>query len=191
MSKQIKQMEMDALQKAFHDVNDMVVLSSEKLSCHGDHQFRAALRKKNIRLLMVKNSLARRVYGDLGIKVDAYWAGSTIVAWGAGSLAELSREIETQLKKFDKVVKVKGAVSEKQPVAFKDALKMPTKAEAIGRVVGMMLSPASRLVSQILAPAANVAGQVKSLAERKPESSTQMQNEVEITSAETAAPAAG
>ena len=74
MSKQIKQLEMEALQKTFHDVSDMVVLSSEKLSCQGDHQFRTALRKKNIRLLMVKNSLARRVFGDLGIKVEGYLA---------------------------------------------------------------------------------------------------------------------
>ena len=180
MSKQIKQMEMDALKHTLDAVSDMVVLSNVKLDCHGDHQFRSALRKKKIRLLMVKNSLARRVFGDLGIKADDYWAGSTVVAWGAGSLAELSREIETQLKKFDKVVKVKGAVSEKQAVAFRDALKMPTKAEAIGRVIGMALSPASRLLSQILAPASNIAGCVKTLAERKPEEAP----------AETAAPAA-
>ena len=58
--------------------------------------------------------------------------------------------------------------SERQPVDFKVALKMPTKAEAIGRVIGMALSPASRLVSQILAPASNIAGQIKTLAEREP-----------------------
>src|SRR5689334_7251354 len=113
MSKQIKQLEMDALRQAFNDVQDMVVLSSDKLDCHGDHQFRSALRKKSIRLQMVKNSLARRVFGDLGVKADHYWVGSTIVAWGAGSLAELSRELETLLKKYDKVVKVKGAFSER------------------------------------------------------------------------------
>jgi len=168
MSKQIKQLEMDALRQTFQEVQDMVLLSSDKLDCQGNHQFRSALRKKSIRLQMVKNSLARRVFGDLGIKADNFWAGSTIVAWGAGSLAELSRELETLRKKYDKVVKVKGAISERQPVDFKVALKMPTKAEAIGRVIGMALSPASRLVSQILAPASNIAGQIKTLAEREP-----------------------
>jgi len=168
MSKQIKQLEMEALRQTFQEVQDMVVLSSEKLDCQGDHLFRSALRKKNIRLQMVKNSLARRVFSDLGIKGDTFWAGSTIVAWGTGSLAELSRELETLLKKYDKQVKVKGAISERQPVDFKVALKMPTKAEAIGRVISMALSPASRLLSQILAPASNIAGQIKTLAEREP-----------------------
>jgi large subunit ribosomal protein L10 len=168
VSKQIKQMEMESLKRTFTGVQDMVVLSSEKLDCQGNHQFRSALRKKNIHLQMVKNSLARRVFGDLGINTERYWAGSTLVAWGAGSLAELSRELEALLKKFDKVVKVKGAISELQEVQFKVALKMPTKAEAIGRVIGLALSPASRLVSQILAPAASVAGQIKTLAEQQP-----------------------
>ena len=168
MSKQIKQLEMAALKQTFNNVQDMVVLSSDKLDCQGDHQFRSALRKKNIRLQMVKNSLARRVFGEMGIKVDDYWARSTILAWGAGSLGELSRELETLLKKYDKVVKVKGAISEGQAIGFKAALKMPTRAEAIGRVIGLALSPASRLLSQILAPAANVAGQIKTLAERQP-----------------------
>jgi len=158
MSKQIKQLEMEALKQAFQGVQDMVVLSSNKFDCHGEHQFRTVLRKKNIHLQMVKNSLARRVFGDLGIKSESFWSGSTLIAWGAGSL----------LKKFDKVVKAKGAISEGQEIPFKTALKMPTKTEAVGRVLGLALSPASRLLSQILAPASNIAGQIKTLAERPP-----------------------
>jgi ribosomal protein L10 len=169
MSKQIKQMEMDALKKSFQEVRDMVVLSIDKLTCQADNQMRSALRKKNIHLQMVKNSLARRVFGELGMQVNDYWAGTTVIAWGAGSLAELSREVETLAKKNDKIIKVKGAVSEGQQVSFKDALAMPTRAEAIGRVVTLALSPASRLLSQILGPASQVASQVKTISEKQPE----------------------
>ncbi|PWT84651.1 MAG: 50S ribosomal protein L10 [Proteobacteria bacterium] len=165
MSKQIKQMEMDTLKQAIQGVTDMVVLTTQKLDCHGDHQMRASLRKKNIRLQMVKNSLARRVFGELGMKAESCWQGSTILAWGSGSLSELSREIETLFKKNDKI-KVKSAISEGQEITFKAALAMPTRAEAIGRVIGLALSPASRLISQVLAPAAQVAGQIKTLAEK-------------------------
>ena len=49
---------------------------------------------------MVKNSLARRVFADLGIKPgDDAWAGPTVVAWGGESVAELSREVEAALLK--------------------------------------------------------------------------------------------
>jgi large subunit ribosomal protein L10 len=130
---------------------------------------RLGLRKKGIRLQMVKNSLARRVFGEFGIKADEGWEGSTTLAWGGTSIAALSKEIETLVKKYDKVVKVKTAIADGQPVPFELALKMPTREEAIGRVVSLALAPASRLVGQILGPAASVASQVKTISERKEE----------------------
>ena len=167
MSKQIKQMEMDSLKHTFQEIRDMVVLSVSGLNATADNQLRLGLRKKNIRLQVVKNSLARRVFDELGMKTsDAYWTGPTTLAWGAGSLADLSKEIEGIAKKNDKAIKVKGALSEGQAVTFKQALAMPTRAGAIGRVVMLALSPASRLAGQILGPASRVCGQVKSLKDK-------------------------
>jgi large subunit ribosomal protein L10 len=177
MSKVIKQMEMDDLKAAFKDVRDLVVLSIKGLNCVADHQFRAALRKKNIRLKVVKNSLTRRVFGELGLNVGTdspFWAGPTALAWGAGSIAELSRTVEGELRApktaaqyKDKVV-VKGAVADGLPVPFERALKMPTRTEAIARVISLALAPASRLVSQLKGPGSALASQIKTLAEKNP-----------------------
>jgi large subunit ribosomal protein L10 len=169
MSKQIKQMEMDALKGTFKEVRDLVALSIDKLSCHLDHQLRTTLRKKNIHVQVVKNSLARRVFDELGMNAPGLWAGNTVLAWGGSSLADLSKELEGLIKKNDKVLKVKGALSEGQEISFQAALKMPTRAEALGRVISLALSPASRLIGQILAPAGNIAGQIKTLSERPTE----------------------
>jgi large subunit ribosomal protein L10 len=166
MSKQIKQMEMDTLKTTFQGVRDMVILSANKLTCQADTQLRASLRKKNIRLQRVKNSLANRVFDEIGVKLTRCWEGPTLFAWGANSLAELSKELEVLVKKHDKILKVKVAVSEGQEIDFKAALAMPTKPEAIGRVISLALSPGSRLMSQILAPAGQIAGQIKTLSER-------------------------
>jgi large subunit ribosomal protein L10 len=168
MSKLIKQMEMDALKKEFQDIRDMVILSASKVSCQEDTQLRATLRKKNIRLRVVKNSLARRVFGELDMNVNKCWEGPTTLAWGSNSLAELSKELDALIRKNDKI-KVKSAVSEGQEIDFKQALAMPTKPEAIGRVIGLALSPATRLLSQILGPATQIAGQIKTLSERATE----------------------
>jgi large subunit ribosomal protein L10 len=165
MSKQIKQLEMDSLKKTFQDVRDLVVLSSNKLSCQEDNQLRAALRNKSIRIQVVKNSLARRVFDELGMKVSGYWEGTTALAWGAGSLAELSNDLDSLLKKTDKL-KVKGAISDGRELTFKAALAMPTRSQALGRISSLVLSPASRLLSQILGPAARIAGQIKTLSEK-------------------------
>jgi large subunit ribosomal protein L10 len=167
MSKRIKQMEMNALGQTFKEVRDLVLLSVSGVTAQADNQMRLALRKKNIRLQVIKNSLARRVFSDMGMKIssDGYWTGPTVVAWGGNSLSELARELESTFKKNDKI-KIKGAVAEGQEVTFQQALSMPTRSEAIGRVVSLALSPASRLVSQILAPAGRVAGQIKTLREK-------------------------
>jgi ribosomal protein L10 len=167
MSKAIKQMEMNALGQTFKEVRDLLLLTSSGINAQTDNQTRLALRKKSIRLQVVKNSLVQRVFSGLGInfKSEACWTGPTVVAWGGNSLSELSREIDALLKKNDKI-KVKSAIADGQEVTFDQAKAMPTKAEAIGRVISLAMSPATRLVSQILAPAARVAGQIKSLRER-------------------------
>src|SRR5262245_46967512 len=105
MSKLIKQMEMDALKNTFKDVHDLVVLSVNGIDCQTDNKLRLTLRKKNVRLQVVKNSLTRRVFDDLGIKIDGsstYWAGNTVMAWGAGSVAELSRTLDGEVQELVK-----------------------------------------------------------------------------------------
>jgi large subunit ribosomal protein L10 len=175
MSKVIKQMQMDALRKTLEGVRDVVVLRITGLDCHADNALRSTLRKKNIRLHVVKNSLTRRIFDEMGMSVPAespFWQGPTTLAWGGDSLAELSKAIDTELKApktaalyKDKVVP-KGALADGQMVTFKQATEMPTKAEAIGRIVMLALSPAGRLVSQLRGPVSRVAGQVKAISEK-------------------------
>ena len=169
MSKAIKQLQMEALKKSFKDVRDLVMLNIVGLNAIDDNKMRLGLRKKGIRLHQVKNSLCKRVFDEMGLAVAKAWEGSTTVAWGAGSVAELCKELSGLIKKHEKFIKVKTAVAEGQEVPFAVAIKMPTRAEAIGRVVQLALSPASRLISQILGPAASVASQIKSLKDKKEE----------------------
>lgn len=166
MSKIIKNMEMEALKSTFKDVRDMVLLSISGLDAIADNQVRLGLRKKGIRLQVIKNSLTRRVFADLGMNIAKGWEGPTTVAWGGGSVAELSKEIQPLLKKYEKNFKVKSAVADGEEITYEQALSRPTKAGALGRVISLALSPASRLASQIKGPAAQVAGQIKSLKDR-------------------------
>lgn len=182
MSKVIKQMEMDALKGTFREVRDMVFLSVTKLDCHATHALRMTMRKKNVRLQVVKNTLARRVFRELGLNINdtsPYWAGPTMVAWGAGSVAELSRSVDDELRNpklaatYKDKVTIKGAVADGQEVTFDLAKTMPTREEAVARVVALALAPASRIVGQILGPASRVAAQVKTIAEKKEDAEAQ------------------
>ena len=84
MSKQVKQMQMDVLAQTFQGVKDMVFLMAQGVDSKNDNRVRLGLRKKDISLMMVKNSLLRRVFDKIGVKpAEDVWAGPTLVAWGA------------------------------------------------------------------------------------------------------------
>lgn len=171
MSKKIKKMQMDVLTGTFTGVRDMVVLTASGIDSETDNKMRLDLRKKNIRMQVVKNSLARKVFGEMGITLAESWAGPTTLVWGANSIAELSRTLEETLKK-DKIkdkMKVKTAVAEGQEVPFARALTMPTRQEAIADLLGLILSPAMTLAGQIGSPGALVASQIKTISEKTPE----------------------
>ncbi len=169
MSKVIKQMQMDALKVHFKDVRDMVFINVVGFDAITENKVRLDLRKKGIRLHGVKNTLCKRVLGELGINVEKPWTGPTTVAYGGTSVAELSKEVESLVKKHDKKIKVKSAVADGTEVTFAAALRMPTRAEAIGRVVMLALSPARRIAGAIIGPAGIVSGQVKAISEKKEE----------------------
>lgn len=169
MSKIIKQMAMDTMKTTFKDVRDLVLMHVVGLNAIDENKVRLGLRKKGVRLQMVKNSLARRVFGELGLTIDKVWEGNTTVAWGGASIAELSKEIEGIAKKHEKFIKVKTAVADGAQVPFAVALKMPTRMEAIGQVLNLALSPARRIAAALVGPAGIVSGQIKQVSEKKEE----------------------
>jgi large subunit ribosomal protein L10 len=173
MSKQVKKMQMDVLAKTFKDVKDMVFLSASGIDAITDNKIRLGLRKKNITMMVVKNSLMRRVFTDLKVQPgDDVWNGPTLIAWGAESVKDLSREVENAVLKdpaLKEKVRVKSALADGLAVPFARALTMPTRKEAIADILGMILGPAASIAGCLTASASQVASQIQSIAEKKPE----------------------
>ena len=176
MSKVIKQMEMDDLKRTFDGVRDLVVLSAERLTAQGEYQLRKVLRGKNIRVRVVKNTLTRKVFRDMDMHVpddSPYWQRPTMLAWGGGSIAALSREVEAELRAaknaplYREKVTIKGAIADGQPVAFDVAKSMPTREELIAQIVGMILGPGSAIAGCLTGPISAVASQIEKVGEPK------------------------
>lgn len=177
MSKVVKKMEYTALEKTFSGVRDLILITPTKVDSTLDFNFRKKLRDQKVRVQMVKNSLVKRVFNANGVTIDdKLWAGTTLVAWGADSIKDLSKAVDGLIKEIEKKdpkakdkLKVKAAVADGQTVPLDMALKMPTRLEAIGEIIGMVMGPASAIVGALTGPGGQVASQIATIADRKEE----------------------
>ena len=177
MSKAVKQMEYTALEKTFSGVRDLVLIAPAKVNSTTDYNFRKQLREKKVRVQMVKNSLAQRVFAAQGVNLDdKVWTGTTLVAWGADSIKDLSKAVDGLIKDIEKKdpkqkdkLKVKTAVADGVPVPMATAMTMPTRLEAIGDIIGMILGPGSAIAGCLIGPGGQLASQIASIADKTEE----------------------
>jgi ribosomal protein L10 len=171
-------MELADLRDTFKGVRDLVVLSVNKLDSAATYNLRKAMRGKNVRLKVVKNSLVRHVFKEMDMSIpdkSDYWKGPSMFAWGGSSIKDLSKTIEEELlfskgaAGYKETVKIKGAIADGQPVAFAEALKLPTRLDLIGEIIGGLLAPASQIAGCLTGPAGAVASQIEKISEKKEE----------------------
>ena len=77
------------------------------------------------------------------------------------------KDIVKKNPKDDKKFTVKTAVADGTEVSLDMAMKMPTRLEAIGEVLGAMLGRLRKSRRRLTGPAGEVAGQIAVLADRK------------------------
>ncbi len=168
MSRFVKQLMMNDLRRALGDADEFLFVDIERLTANESNELRLALRQKNIKLRVVKNTLARIVLTDMDVKgVDTYLRGPTAIAWGGNSIVELAREFTDWAKKNEKI-RIKGGVLAKQAISSEEVValsQMPTREELIGRVLGMLVGAATGVVALLEGAAGRVLGQLRTKAE--------------------------
>jgi large subunit ribosomal protein L10 len=173
MSKRIKDMLVAELRERLGSHRDILVVDYSKLDGVTLNNLRLKLRKQNIRMLGVKNSLARKVLGELGLAgLDPFLAGPSTLVFGGPDIVALSKEITKWAKDLEPL-QIKGGVVEGNSInpAGVDALsKSPSREELLGKIVTLMLSPGAQLAAALLGSGGKLAGQVKSIADKEPES---------------------
>jgi large subunit ribosomal protein L10 len=169
MSKVVKEMLMSEMLGRLGETRDMLVINSSKLDGVTANRFRLALRAKNITLLTVRNSLAKRALHGAGLTaLDKFLEGPSTLVWGSEDIVALSKEIAKWAKELQHL-EIKGGAVEGTPVNAQevDALsKSPSREELIGRIVSQILGPGSQLSAALLGPGAKLASQIKKIAEK-------------------------
>jgi large subunit ribosomal protein L10 len=170
MSKQLKNLIADEVKKRLEGVNDAVLVNVIGLNSGNTFALRKELRSKNINLLVVKNSLARRATeGTPLVRAFDDTEGSLAIVWGAEDFVSLAKElVELHRKPEYEKFTPKGGVMEGErlsPEKVTEVSKWPNRVGQISIVLGQILSPGSKLLSQINAPGGKLMSQVKKKSE--------------------------
>jgi large subunit ribosomal protein L10 len=169
MSKYVKELMMDQLRTDLGDNKSLLILDLKDLDAQGEYQLRRDLRKKSIHLRVLKNTLARRVFADLGMDgLSQFLVGASAAAWGGEGIAELAKEISKQVKALKKPEIKGGAVDGVVvgPGQVEDITKLPSREVLIGQVLTLLLSPARQALAMVTSPASTLIGQLEAFIEK-------------------------
>ncbi len=174
MSKPVKQLIQKEYVSRFEGVQSVAVLDVTGIDANTNTSIRARLREKEIEVSVVRNSLVRKAFSQVGLS-DAcnLIDGPCAIAYGADSIVTVVREL-LDIKKQAKALDVKGAVMEGNVFAKEDIetlSKYPTRDEAIADVLGCVLSAGANVAGCLTGPAGQIAGILKTLEEKQQEGS--------------------
>jgi len=171
MSKYVKELMMDQLRADLGGSTSLLILDLKGLDAVAEHGFRRDLRKKKIKVRALKNSLARRVFADLGLGgLSQYLEGPSVAVWGGDGVAELAKEVSTRVKTLKKPQIKGGAVDGVVigPDQVEDITRLPSREALIARVAALALAPAQRVIALANAPAGGLMSQLETLSEGAP-----------------------
>lgn len=166
MSKFVKNIITEELKKRLDGVENALLVNLIGMEVNDSNRLRSVLAEKDVRILVVKNSLAARATADTPL-ASAFKniAGTTALCWGASDIVSLAKEVVnvTKDKQFAKF-SILGGVMDGEAFAAPQAIeisKWPTREEQIAILLGQITGVGSKLSSQLTSGASNLASQIK------------------------------
>lgn len=170
MSKAVKDLIAKQFSRRLEGVADCVLVDVIGMDANSTVALRKRLRERDINLLVVKNSLARRATEGTSL-APAFqkMAGTLAVCWGAEDFVSLVKEVaeldkSTEFERFQ----AKGGVMDGEALSsdkVREISKWPNRQEQLSILAGQILGPGATLAAQLIGPGGMLAGQIKSKSE--------------------------
>lgn len=169
MSKNVKSLLRKEIINRLDGVQDLAVVSVVGVDGVTNNRLRGELDQKGIRLLVVKNAMARQALAELKLeKAGELLTGPSALAFGGESVVDVVRELMDKAKAIPQL-QVRGALMEGEtfgPERVEELSKYPTRIEALGRLSAIATAPGSKLVGAVMGPGSVIAGLLKAIEEK-------------------------
>jgi len=167
MSKYVKELVTRDIQRRLEGVEDAVTVNCTGMDANTTNDLRGELGEKDIQMLIVKNSLARRA--TQGSNLAPAFEGSrgqVAVLWGATDFVSLVKEVvrfDKDTEKFEQFVATGGVMDGEKldEAGVKAVSKWPSREEQVAMLVGQILGPGATLNAALLGPGKMLNSQIK------------------------------
>jgi len=168
MSKFVKDLITKEVSERLDGVGDCVLANVVGLDANTSVALRRRLREKDIKMLVIKNSLARRATeGTTLAPAFEGLKGAAAVLWGGEDFVSLVKEVaELDKDPTYEQFKARGGAMDGESLSPERVLeisKWPTRTEQLSLLVGQILGPGSQLAAQLKGPGSKLASQIKKI----------------------------
>lgn len=172
MSKPVKKLITEEYKSRFEGVTGAVVVDIRGIEANTNNGLRTALAEKQIKITVVKNSLAKQAIEGSRIEgISPILDGPSAMVYPVSdelSVVTVARELLSHAKEISEL-EFKGAVLDGivfGPDEIKKLSEYPTKEEAQATVVQLFLTPAQNLVGATQGPGRKIASILKALQDK-------------------------
>ncbi|MBE7089523.1 MAG: 50S ribosomal protein L10 [Clostridiales bacterium] len=153
-NQEAKKLVVEEIKEKIQNSKSVVLVKFNGLTVAEDTELRNEFRKQNVEYKVLKNTLVRRAFNDLGVTAfDEDLNGPTSVAFGLDETGA-SKIIVDAVKKYDGKVAVKSAYVDGGRVdenGVKALASMPSKEQLIAKMLGSMQAPIANFVGVLSA----------------------------------------
>ena len=168
MSKPVKNLMIESYKRRFENLDSAVMIDIRGIAANDNNALRTNLAGKQMRVTVVKNTLARRAWANTPLQgLCELLDGSCAVVTGGESAVNIARMLIDQAREVN--LEFKGAVMEGAifgPDDVSRLSKFPTREEAQGQLIQICLAPAGQIIGAATSAGAQIASILASIEEK-------------------------
>lgn len=166
MAKELKQIICSELGAQIGTIDGCVLVDYRGLNSEQTQDLRASLRRSGVRMTVVQNRLARRVFADHGLPqtFQSLLRGPTAILHGSDGAIGASKSLSQWKKRNNDLVPIKGGLFQGQAMTVAEVERLatiPDRDTLLGQTLSRFMAPAACLANATRSLLSHFAGCVK------------------------------